>query len=152
MMDFAGTPGTATAFVLRILQSFFAVASITFMVTTTSFYQVTAFCFLVASMGLQVLWSSGLAILDGYALATKKVIHNTGLVGLFVVGDWVTATLSLAAAASSSGITVLYFNDLAGCNFGEECQKLQLAAGLAFLTWITIGISSVIMLWILAAG
>ena len=42
-MDFAGTPGTATAFVLRILQSFFAVASITFMVTTTSFYQVTAF-------------------------------------------------------------------------------------------------------------
>lgn len=152
MMEFAGTPGTVTAFVLRLFQCFFAVASITYMVTTTNFYQVTAFSFLVASMGLQFLWSAGLACVDGYALAKKKIIQSRGLVGLFVIGDWVTATLSLAAASSSSAVTVLSFSDLGGCHFGEECQKLQLAAGLAFLTWITIGISSVIMFWILAAG
>lgn len=48
------------------------------------------FCsYLIASMGLQVIWSSGLALMDAYALLRKKVIHNPVLVGLFVVGDWV---------------------------------------------------------------
>ncbi|KAL1806438.1 hypothetical protein ACET3Z_029506 [Daucus carota] len=152
MRDFAGTPGTVTALILRMLQCFFAAGSIASMATTSTFFEFTAFCFLIASMGLQILWSFGLASLDIYALAKKKVIHNAGLVSLFVVGDWVTATLSLAAAASSAGITVLYFSDLGGCSFGEECQKYQMAVGLAFLTWVTIGISSVIMFWILAAG
>ncbi|KAL8104972.1 hypothetical protein AgCh_028943 [Apium graveolens] len=115
-------------------------------------FQICFSSFLIAAMGLQILWSFALATLDIYALAKKKVIHNAGLVSLFVVGDWVTATLSLAAAASSAGITVLYFSDLGGCGFGEECQKYQMAVGLAFLTWLTIGISSVIMFWILAAG
>ncbi|KAK1379845.1 hypothetical protein POM88_026589 [Heracleum sosnowskyi] len=152
MKDFAGTPGTVTALILRMLQCFFAAGAIASMATTSTFFEFTAFCFLIASMGLQILWSFGLAVLDIYALTKKKVIHNAGLVSLFVVGDWVTATLSLAAAASSAGITVLYFSDLGRCSFGEECQKYQMAVGLAFLTWITIGISSVIMFWILAAG
>ncbi|KAL8104974.1 CASP-like protein 5B3 isoform X2 [Apium graveolens] len=152
MKDFAGTPGTVTALILRMLQCFFAAGAIASMATTSTFYEFTAFCFLIAAMGLQILWSFALATLDIYALAKKKVIHNAGLVSLFVVGDWVTATLSLAAAASSAGITVLYFSDLGGCGFGEECQKYQMAVGLAFLTWLTIGISSVIMFWILAAG
>lgn len=152
MKDFAGTPGTVTALLLRMLQCFFAAGSIASMSTTKSFFEFTAFCYLIASMGLQVIWSFGLAFLDAYALVKKKVIHNPGLVSLFVVGDWVTATLSLAAASSSAGITVLYFSDLGGCSFGEECQKYQMAVGLAFLSWITIGISSLIMFWVLAAG
>lgn len=41
-------------------------------------------------MGLQVIWSFGLAFMDAYALAKKKVIHNPGLISLFVVGDWVS--------------------------------------------------------------
>jgi len=64
----------------------------------------------------------------------------------------VTATLSLAAASSSAGITVLYFNDLGQCHFGEECQKYQISVALAFLSWLPISISSLIMLWLLAAG
>ncbi|PIN01607.1 hypothetical protein CDL12_25883 [Handroanthus impetiginosus] len=103
-------------------------------------------------MGLQVIWSSGLALMDAYALLRKKVVHNPVLVSLFVVGDWVTATLTLAAFASSAGITVLYFGDLGGCNLWEECTKYQIAVAMAFLSWITIAISSLIMFWLLAAG
>ena len=40
-------------------------------------------------MGLQVLWSMGLACLDVYALRIKRDLHNPVLVSLFVVGDWV---------------------------------------------------------------
>jgi len=63
-----------------------------------------------------------------------------------------TATLSLAAASASAGITVLYFHDLGHCHFGEECQKYQISVALAFLSWISTSISSLIMLWLLAAG
>ncbi|KAL5195693.1 CASP-like protein 5B3 [Glycine soja] len=170
MKDFPGTPGTGLGLALRISQFVFAAGSIASMATTPSFFNFTAFCYLIASMGLLVIWSFVLALLDAYALVKKKVLHNAVLVSLFVVGDWVslclnlysyylldhcpqvTATLSLAAASSSAGITVLYFNDLGHCHFGEECQKYQISVALAFLSWFPISISSLIMLWLLAAG
>ncbi|XP_054821194.1 CASP-like protein 5B3 isoform X1 [Prosopis cineraria] len=152
MKDFPGTPGTLTGLVLRISQCICAVGSIASMATTSGFFNFTAFCYLLASMGLQVIWSFVLALLDAYAWMRKKVIHNAILVSLFVVGDWVTSTLSLAAASASAGITVLYFNDLGHCNFGEECQKYQISVAFAFMSWITILISSLIMLWLLASG
>jgi len=40
-------------------------------------------------MGLQVIWSFGLAILDTFALVRKKTLLSPVLVSLFVVGDWV---------------------------------------------------------------
>lgn len=152
MKDFAGTPGTLTGLILRMAQCLFAAGSIASMATTRNFFNITAFCYLIASMGLQLVWSFGLASLDVYALATKKILHNPVLVSLFAVGDWVTATLSLAAAASSAGITVLYVHDFEDCRFGNECIQFQLAVASAFLSWITIGISSLIMFWLLAAG
>ncbi|KAL6344221.1 hypothetical protein AAG906_035446 [Vitis piasezkii] len=152
MKDFPGTPGTWTGLILRISQCMFAAGSIASMATTSSFFSVTAFCYLIASMGLQVIWSFGLAFLDAYALVKKKVIHNPVLVSLFVVGDWVTATLSLAAASASAGITVLYYSDFGDCDFGKECQKYQISVALAFLSWIMIATSSLIMFWLLAAG
>ncbi|XP_057423538.1 CASP-like protein 5B3 [Lotus japonicus] len=152
MKDFPGTPGTGLGLALRMAQFIFAAGSIASMTTTPSFFNFTAFCYLIASMGLQVIWSFMLALLDAYALVKKKVLHNPLLVSLFVVGDWVTAILSLAAASSSGGITVLYFHDLGHCRFGEGCRKYQISVALAFLSWIPISISSLIMLWILAAG
>ncbi|KAL3506101.1 hypothetical protein ACH5RR_031483 [Cinchona calisaya] len=152
MKDFAGTPGTLTGLILRIVQCLFAAGSIASMATRKSFFNITAFCYLIASMGLQVIWSFGLASLDAYALARKKIPHNRVSVSLFVVGDWVTATLSLSAAASSAGVTVLYFNDMGSCSFGEECTKFQMAVALAFLSWITTAISSIIMFLLLAAA
>lgn len=46
-------------------------------------------------MGLQLVWSFGLASFDAYALATKKILHNPILVSLFAVGDWVSLLLVL---------------------------------------------------------
>ncbi|XP_054804961.1 CASP-like protein 5B3 isoform X6 [Prosopis cineraria] len=135
MKHFPGTPGTLTALVLRLSQCTFAVGSIAAMGTTSSFYGITAFCYLIASMGLQVVWSFVLALLDAYALVRKKV----------------TATLSLAAASASAGIAVLYFNDAGSCKFGQECQRYQISVALASLSWIAILVSSLIMLWLLAA-
>ncbi|GFQ00696.1 CASP-like protein 5b3 [Phtheirospermum japonicum] len=103
-------------------------------------------------MGLQVIWSFGLALMVAYALLRKKVLHNPIVVSLFAVGDWVKTTLSLAASASSGGITVLYFGDLGGCSMVEECTKYQMVVAFAFLSWISIVISSFIMFWLIAVG
>ncbi|GAA0158914.1 hypothetical protein Leryth_020043 [Lithospermum erythrorhizon] len=152
MKNIAGAPGTVTGLILRVIQCCFAAGSIVAMSTSRHFYYVTAFCYLIASMSLQVIWSSTLASLDAYSIAQKKIIHNHFVVSFFVVGDWVIATLSLAAAASSAGITVLYFSDLGDCGLNADCAKFELAVALAFMSWITIAISSLIMFWILAAN
>ncbi|MBA0651061.1 hypothetical protein Goklo_018431 [Gossypium klotzschianum] len=47
---------------------------------------VLCFSYLTASMGLQLLWSFGLACLDVYALRRKRDLQNPVLVSLFVVG------------------------------------------------------------------
>ncbi|KAH9602326.1 hypothetical protein KSS87_010908 [Heliosperma pusillum] len=143
MKKFAGTPGTMTGLSLRIAQFLFAAASIVSMASTSSFFNFTAFCYLIAAMGLQVTWSLGLALLDAYAVLSQQVLHNPIMV---------TATLSLAAASASGGIAVLYFHDLGGCIIGDECQKYQLSVAFAFLSWITVFISSLIMFFLLAAG
>jgi hypothetical protein len=49
-------------------------------------------------MGLQLLWSFGLACLDIYSLKTKRDLHNPVLVSLFVVGDWVSGLYYLFIA------------------------------------------------------
>ncbi|XP_022147696.1 CASP-like protein 5B3 [Momordica charantia] len=152
MKDFPGTPGTKTGLILRILQCVFAAGSIASMASTSYFFKFTAFCYLIASLGLQITWSFVLAIIDGYALVRNKVLQSPILISLFVVGDWITATLTLAAASASSGIAILYFNDLEGCNFIGECQKYQLSVALAFLSWVTIATSSLIMVWLLASS
>ncbi|GAY52574.1 hypothetical protein CUMW_142930 [Citrus unshiu] len=108
--------------------------------------------YLIAAMGLQVIWSFGLALIDAYAIVQKKVLHSPVLISLFVVGDWVTATLSLAAASASAGITTLYFYDLGHCSVDNECQKYQASVGLAICCCFTIATSSLIMLWLLASG
>ncbi|XP_068640496.1 CASP-like protein 5B1 isoform X1 [Aristolochia californica] len=151
MKDFPGTPGTITGLFLRISQFLFAAGAIASMATAEDFTNYTAFCYLIASMGLQVIWCLGLAFLDAYALSKKKLLRNAILVSLFVVGDWVTATLSLAAACSSAGIIVLYDRDLGYCKL-LGCRKFQISVFLAFISWILIQISSLIMFWLLAAG
>ena len=47
MKDFAGTPGTLTGFALRVSQFLFASASIASMTTTSSFFNFTAFWYVI---------------------------------------------------------------------------------------------------------
>ncbi|CAK9151441.1 unnamed protein product [Ilex paraguariensis] len=153
MKELIGSPGTKSGLILRIGQCLFAAASIGVMVSAVGFSNYTAFCYLIASMGLQVLWSCGLAFLDVYALRIKRDLQNPVLVSLFVVGDWVTATLSLAAACSSAGIAVLYERDLNFCSGSTPlpCSRFELSIALAFITWFFIAISSHVMFWVLAS-
>ncbi|XP_047332973.1 CASP-like protein 5B2 [Impatiens glandulifera] len=152
MKDLLGSPGTKTGLFLRISQCLFAVASIWVMTSAANFTSYTAFCYLIASMGLQLLWSLVLAGLDGYALWIKIDIHSPVLVSLFVVGDWVTATLSLAAACSSAGIAILYAGDLGFCKHHTQmqtaCLRYQISVAFAFVTWFLIAISSCVMFWL----
>nr|DAD26531.1 TPA_asm: hypothetical protein HUJ06_027999 [Nelumbo nucifera] len=126
---------------------------ICFLYVTALMLMQFGFSYLIASMGLQVLWSLGLACLDAYALRIKRDLRNPVLVSLFVVGDWVTATLSLAAACSSAGVTVLYARDLNFCKTQPllPCSRFQISVALAFITWVLIAISSLIMFWLLAS-
>ncbi|KAI3801250.1 hypothetical protein L1987_29354 [Smallanthus sonchifolius] len=163
MKDMFGSPGSVSGLMLRIGQCVCAAASIGWMVSASGFSSYTAFWYhstfsanyLIASMGLQVLWSFGLACLDVYALRIKKDLQNAVLVSLFVVGDWVTATLSLAAACSSAGIVVLYARDLHFCTNSKmhlPCSRFEISIAMAFVTWFFIAISSHVMFWLLASA
>ncbi|CAL5366010.1 unnamed protein product [Camellia sinensis] len=118
MKDLFGSPGKVSGLVLRIGQCLFAAASIGVMASASGFSGTTAFCcscwglgslvtseginnYLIASMGLQILWSFGLACLDIHALR-------------------VTAILSLAAACSSAGVVVLFSRDTNFCRVEKQ--------------------------------
>lgn len=47
MLDFAGTPGTLTGLVLRVLQCAFAAGAVASMATSVGFYNFTAFWYLL---------------------------------------------------------------------------------------------------------
>ncbi|KAL5222763.1 hypothetical protein ABZP36_027476 [Zizania latifolia] len=100
MRALAGSPGTWSGLSLRVGQSVFAAASVFVTASAPSFAAYTAFCYLIASMGLQALWSLGLACLDCYALKFKKDLHSAVLVSLFVVGDWVINQMGLFLEAN----------------------------------------------------
>ncbi|KAI5346468.1 hypothetical protein PRUPE_2G240600 [Prunus persica] len=153
MKEVFGSPGKVSGLALRIGQCSFAAASIGVMVSAHGFFNSTAFCYLIASMGLQVLWSLGLACLDLHALRSKRSLQNPVLVSLFVVGDWVTAILSLAAACSSAGVTVLYSRDLNYCGPPAQlpCSRFQIAVAFAFISWFLLAVSSIVMFWLLGA-
>lgn len=138
---------------LRIGQFLFSAASIGVMASASGFSSTTAFCYLIASMGLQVLWSFGLACLDIHALRLKRDLQNHILVSLFAVGDWVTATLSFAGACSSAGVMVLFIRDSNICSVTPElaCDRFQISIALAYISWFLLAISSHVMFWLLAS-
>ncbi|KAG8380750.1 hypothetical protein BUALT_Bualt06G0048500 [Buddleja alternifolia] len=92
IQELFGSPGKKSGLILRIGQCVFAAASIGVMASASGFSATTAFCYLIASMGLQVLWSFGLVCLDIHALRFNKDLHNHIIVSLFVVGDWLSPT------------------------------------------------------------
>ncbi|XP_057433639.1 CASP-like protein 5B3 isoform X2 [Lotus japonicus] len=151
MRNFPGTPGTFLGLFLRMAQFTFAAGSVASMITTTRFFNLTAFCHLITLMGLQFIWSFTLALVDAYALVKKIFPFNPILVCRIAVGDWVTAILSLSAASASAAITVLYFHDVGHCHLGHECHKYQISVALAFMSWISTSISALIMLWLVAS-
>ncbi|XP_024990831.1 CASP-like protein 5B1 [Cynara cardunculus var. scolymus] len=148
-----GTPGITSGLVLRIFQFLCAAASIAVMAASSGFSSATSFCYLIAAMGLEVLWSLGLACLDIHALWVKKDLQSQILLSLVVVGDWVTAILALAASSSSAGVMVLFVRDSELCKLEPilSCSMYQISIGLAFGAWFWLAISSHTVLWLLAS-
>ncbi|CAB4301222.1 unnamed protein product [Prunus armeniaca] len=161
MKEVFGSPGKVSGLALRIGQCSFAAASIGVMVS--ALLQLHCFCYLIASMGLQVLWSLGLACLDLHALRSKRSLQNPVLFleimkllrGSFATLNTttVTAILSLAAACSSAGVTVLYSRDLNYCGPPAHlpCSRFQIAVAFAFISWFLLAVSSIVMFWLLGA-
>lgn len=150
MKDVQGMPGTPGGLVLRLLQFFFAVAALCVMATTNDFTSVTAFCYLVAAVILQSLWSLSLAFVDVYALLVKRCLRNPRVTCLFAIGDGITSTLTFAAACSSAGITVLIGNDLNICA-ENHCASFETATAMAFISWFTVSPSFLLNFWSLAS-
>ncbi|KAK9077899.1 hypothetical protein SSX86_001956 [Deinandra increscens subsp. villosa] len=154
MKSLFGSPGRVSGLVLRMGQCLFAAASLAFMASASGFSSATSFCFLIAAMGLQVLWSFGLACLDIHALRLNKDLHNHIILTLLVIGDWVTAILSLAAACSSAGVVVVFMKDTEICSRSQaalSCNTFQVSVALAFVAWFLLAVSSYVMFWLLAS-
>lgn len=150
MKDIQGMPGTSGGLVLRLLQFAFAVSSLCIMATTNDFTSVTAFCYLVAAISLQCLWSLSLAIVDVYAILVMRCLRNRRITCFFTLGDGITSTLTFAGACSSAGITVLIGNDLGLCS-ENHCASFETATAMAFLSWFVVSISFMLNFWLLAA-
>nr|GLL20887.1 CASP-like protein 5B2 [Ipomoea trifida] len=149
-----GRPGKASGLVLRIGQCGFAAASLGVMASASGFSIATAFCYLIASMGLQVIWSFILACNDIHALRVKRDLRNHIFMSLSVVGDWVTATLSLGAACSSAGVMVLLARDTTFCRAEAniDCNMFQISIALAFISWFFLAISSLVTFCLAASS
>ncbi|KAI3696955.1 hypothetical protein L6452_29611 [Arctium lappa] len=145
-----GMPGTIGGLSLRFCQFAYAVVSLAVMATTSDFPSVTAFCYLVAAVSLQSLWSLSLAILDIHALLVGRSLQNYRVVSLFSIGDGVTSTLTFAAACASAGITVLIGNDLGLCA-QNHCKQFETATAMAFLSWFTALPSFLLNFWSLSS-
>ncbi|CAI9273572.1 hypothetical protein Lser_V15G08765 [Lactuca serriola] len=152
MKSLFGSPGKPSGLALRLCQCLFAAASLAVMSSASGFSTATSFCYLIAAMGLQVLWSFGLACLDIHALRLNKDLHNHILLSFLLVGDWVTVILSLAAASSSAGVMILFMKDTDICRLQPSlsCYTFQISIALAFIAWFLLAISSYVVLWLLA--
>ncbi|EEF42947.1 CASP-like protein 5A1 [Ricinus communis] len=149
MKEVQGMPGTHGGLTLRIGQLVFGIASVSVMASTSDFRSVTAFCYLVIAVSLQILWSLSLAILDVYALLVRRSLRKRILIRLFAIGDGITSTLTFAAACASAGITVLVGNDLNRCSV-NHCTKFETATAMAFISWFAMTPSFLMNFWSLA--
>ncbi|GAB2275077.1 hypothetical protein Dimus_009846 [Dionaea muscipula] len=87
MRDTQGMPGTPGGLTLRVCQLVFAVLALSVMASTSDFPSVTAFRFLVAASGLQIIWSLVAAAADIYALLVKRRFRNNRTLGFFTFSD-----------------------------------------------------------------
>ncbi|KDP29115.1 hypothetical protein JCGZ_16504 [Jatropha curcas] len=150
MKDVQGMPGTPGGLALRVTQFVFGLISLCVMATTSDFRSVTAFCYLVIAVSLQILWSFSVAIVDVYALLVKRSLRKRIIVRLFAIGDGITSTLTFAAASASAGITVLIGNDLNKCSI-NHCSRFETATAMAFISWFAMTPSFLMNFWSLAS-
>lgn len=149
MDEVPGSVGTSAGFSLRLGQTIFSSASLLFMSLGVEFYSYTAFCYLVTIMGLVIPWSFTLAIVDGYSVLVKCPIRQRGILLIIVVGDWVLAILTLAAASSTVSVVNLLLHSNGSYCPPKFCSRYQISAAMAFLSWFLTSASALFNLWLL---
>ncbi|XP_043709333.1 CASP-like protein 5C1 [Telopea speciosissima] len=144
-----GSLGTSTSLSLRLGQIIFSSASLLFMSLGVEFYNYTAFCFLVTTMGLVIPWSFTLAMVDGFSIFAGCPFRHSGILLIVVIGDWVLSILTLAAACASTGvINFLLTIDGLHC-VPKFCCRYELSTAMAFMAWFLSAASSLFNLWLL---
>ncbi|MCO5562685.1 hypothetical protein L7F22_016313 [Adiantum nelumboides] len=143
-------PVTSSSLALRLCQFSAAIASFSIMISIANFSSVTAFCFLVAAMVLQCMWSQSVATIEGYALLLGRSLRDSPLLSLFAVGFWVTAVITFAGACASAGIAVVVGKDDHQGWDTNYCGRYAAVAGMAFLSWLLITTSFLFTFWLLA--
>ncbi|MBA0871463.1 hypothetical protein Goshw_026011 [Gossypium schwendimanii] len=88
----------------------------------------------------------------GFMVSAHGFFNSTAFWYCFPSIILVTAILSLAAACSSAGVTVLYSRDLGYCKSPQiPCSHFKASILFAFISWFLLAISSHVTFWLLAA-
>ncbi|KAJ8441949.1 hypothetical protein Cgig2_020094 [Carnegiea gigantea] len=151
MDEVPGSVGTTASLSLRMGQVFFSCASLLFMSLGADFYSYTAFCYQITVMGLVIPWSFTLALADGYCILFKCPLHQSGILIILIIGDWVLSVLTLAAASSTASIVDLLIkaNGPICLPNTYTCARYQMSAAMAFFSWSLSMASSLVNLWLL---
>ncbi|KAH9711617.1 oxygen-evolving enhancer protein 1-2 [Citrus sinensis] len=151
MDEVPGALGSSASLALRFGQTIFSSGSILFMSFHVEFYSYTSFCYLVTVMGLVIPWSMALGLVDGYAVFFKNLPRRPRVMLFVIAGDWVLAFLSLAAACSTASVTELLMHASQPNCPAKLCNRYQISAATAFLSWFMLFASSLFNLWLLAS-
>ncbi|KAH7517896.1 CASP-like protein 5C1 [Ziziphus jujuba] len=149
MDEIPGSLGTTASFSLRLGQTIFSSASLLFMSLGVQFYSYTAFCYLVTIMGLVIPWSFTLALVDGYSVLAKCPLRQPGILLIIVIGDWVLSVLTLAAACSTASVVDLLLHANGAYCPPKFCNRYQISAAMAFLSWFLSSASCLFNIWLL---
>ncbi|KAI3888383.1 hypothetical protein MKW92_006699 [Papaver armeniacum] len=125
----------------RILQMIFSCSALAVLISAQDVDKYVAFRFLMVIICLLTPWSLMFTIAQVYDLAGFQLLQPRIIKIGIIIGDAVLSFLALAAASSAAAV-ISFFPDLKGsCRF-------QLAATLAFFTWISTAASALLNFWL----
>ncbi|KAF8724360.1 hypothetical protein HU200_021392 [Digitaria exilis] len=153
MKDIVGSPGTWGGLALRVSQIVCAAGSLVVMSSAYGFSNYSAFCYLILQMLLQLMWSFMLACIDIHSLRTNWDLHRIGNVYKYVIGDWIMAMGSLAAASSSVAVAIFLTTDVEFCRVYPylSCSRYTVSVILASMTWSFTAASAGSTFWLLVS-
>ncbi|CAJ1929870.1 unnamed protein product [Sphenostylis stenocarpa] len=144
MEELAGAFGSSASLALRLGQTVFSSSSLFFMCLELGFYSYTAFCYFVTVMGLVILWSITLLVVDAYSVFIQSLPIQRRLIVIIFFGDMIMSYLSLAAACSTSSIVDLLLEAGESNCPPKLCDRYQLSAAMAFLSWFLSSVMRVV--------
>ncbi|PAN11324.1 hypothetical protein PAHAL_2G168500 [Panicum hallii] len=153
MKDIMGIPGTLGGLALRVSQFVCAAGSLAAMLSAYGFSNYSAFCYLVLQMTLQLIWSFILVCIDIHSLKINWDLRSTGNLWKYVIGDWILAIGSLAAASSATAVAILLAIDVEFCRVNPylSCSRYKVFVILASMAWSFIAASAGSTFWLLVS-